>query len=245
VVVNQTFAQRFFPGETPIGRYFDVGAEYRSPTYEIVGVVSDAKYRSMRETPPTTFYTSNYGPSYPPIRFILYLRTNDSPATLVQSVHDVLRSIDPRMPIYEVSTLAAEIERSLWRERLVARLASGLALFAIGLAAMGLYAVLAHFVATHRRELALRLALGARLKHIARTVSLQTAPTVVLGVAAGLVLCWMSGSWIGGLLYGVEAFDPKAVFSGITIVILIVFCATVGPIVRASCLDPISNLRKD
>jgi putative ABC transport system permease protein len=132
---------------------------------------NSAKYRSLRETVPPIFYTADFGPKVYPDSFVLHVRTEGDPRAILEPVRKVLRSIDAQMPFYQTSTLAEEVDRSLWQERLVAALASCFGVFAMLLSGITLYSILAYFVGRRQREIGLRIALGAATFHIATLVA--------------------------------------------------------------------------
>ena len=144
-----------------------------------------AKYRSMREPDPPTFYNViASGQSYTDAR-LLYVRTHGSPAGMVSAVREVLARLDRGVPLVEVFTIEQEIQTSLWQERLVALLAAFFGAVAIVLAGIGLYGSLTYTVAQRVHELGIRVAIGAQASHIVRTVCRPIAIAVACGLAAG------------------------------------------------------------
>ena len=211
-IVNDAFVRKFLNGRNPLGQQFGTGKRFEKPQYEIVGVVSDTKYRSLREVPPPIMYTDGFGPKGYPDAFILHVRTHTDPHMIIQPVRDLLKSIDPEVPLFQVSTLAEEVDRSLWEERLLVVLTSCFGAFALSLSAIGLYGILAYFVAQRQREIGLRLALGATSSHVIRLVVSRVIPALVLGILTGIALSWWASALIRSLLYGVNPFDflPRA-----------------------------------
>src|SRR5439155_19448272 len=127
-----------------------------SPAREIIAVVSDAKYRSLREpVPPTIYYRWRAGV------FVLHARTRGRPEELIEPVRQALASLEPQLPFYEVRTLAEDVDASLWAERFLARVSVASSAGAVAIALVGLYGALAYAVAQGKREIGIRLALGA------------------------------------------------------------------------------------
>ncbi len=245
VIVNQTFATRFFQGQNPLGRQFATGKEFTKPQYEVIGVVSDTSYRSLREIPPPIFYQDPFGPDNYPDTFSLHFRTHGDPRSAIQPLRDLLHSIDPEVPFFQLATLSEEVERSLWQERFLVALSSSFGIFALTLSAIGLYGILAFFVTGRRREIGLRLALGADPGHVIRLVAGRVAPLLALGVLTGAGLAMLVGRWVGSLLYGVEPFDPWAASASLLLLVAIGIAAAAVPIIRAMRVDPAATLRTD
>jgi predicted permease len=238
VVVNQTFARRFFPGENPLGRRFGTGSGVATEAFEIVGVVKDARYRSLREPiPPTYFQLLADGD------FVLCVRTHWRPESLIQPVRQALAALDPAMPFTEVRTLAEEVDDSAAPERLTAVLASIFGLFAALLAAVGLYGLLAFAVAQRQREIGIRMALGAQPGAIARLVGGQALVLVAVGVALGLGGALLMAPMAGALLYGVGPADPGSLAAAAGVVARVAALAAFVPAARAARVDPAVALR--
>jgi predicted permease len=236
-VVNQAFARRFFPGLDPVGRLFGAKAEF-----QVIGVVSDAKYRSLREPVPPTVYRL-LRPSAD--SFILHVRTRQRPESIISPVQTIMRGLDPQLPFYEIKTLAEEVQSSLWSERLVAALASLFAALAALLAAIGIYGLLSYTVAQRTREIGIRMALGARIWNILRLVSAQVIGMVASGIALGLAASVAAAPWIRHLLFGVSASDVRTLTATVLFVMLIAAAATALPAGRAVRIEPGVALRQE
>ncbi len=245
VVVNEAFVRRFFNGQNPIGRQFDTGKEFVKPKYEIIGVVNDTNYRSLREIPPPIFYEDKFGPKAYPDTFVLHVRTHGDPRLTIQPMRDLLRSIDPTVPFYQVATISDEVDRSLWQERLMVGLASCFGIFAMTLAAIGLYGIVAYFVTARRREIGLRMALGAESGHVVWLVVRRVIPALAVGIAGGVFLSLLAGTWVRSLLYGVQPFDPSSGSMALALLLAIGVAAAAAPALRAIRIDPASTLRED
>ncbi len=245
VIINETFVTRFFPGQNPLGRQFATGKEFIKPQYEVIGIVSDTSYRSLREIPPPIFYQDPFGPNAYPDTFSLHVRTHGDPQSAIQPLRELLHSIDPELPFFQVATLSEEVERSLWQERFLVALSSSFGIFALTLSAIGLYGILAFFVTGRRREIGLRLALGADRGHVIRLVAGRVVPLLALGVLVGAGLAMLAGRWVGSLLYGVGAFDPWSAGASLLLLVAIGIAAAAVPTIRALRVDPAATLRGD
>jgi ABC-type antimicrobial peptide transport system permease subunit len=211
----------------------------------VIGIVSDTSYRSLREVPPPIFYLDPFGPDAYPDTFSLHVRTHGDPRSAIRPLRDLLHSIDPELPFFQVATLSEEVERSLWQERFLVALSSSFGIFALMLSSIGLYGILAFFVTGRRREIGLRLALGADRGHVIRLVAGRVVPLLVLGVLAGAGLAMLAGRWVGSLLYGVEPFDPWSASASLLLLVAIGIAAAAVPTIRALRVDPAATLRAD
>jgi len=237
VLVNQTFARQFFPGIDPVGRrlWNSVGT-----LWEIVGVASDAKYRSLREPMTPTYY--NLGSDDV---FVLIVRTRMRPETIIQPVRRELAALDPALPFIEIHTLAEEVDASAASERLTATLASLFGLLAAVLVALGIYGLLSYAVAQRRREIGIRMAVGARPRDIAQMIGRQALAMVALGVAAGLAAAWEAAPAIRSLLYGVAPADGVSLGAAAVFVLMVAALATAIPAGRATLVEPAAALRDE
>lgn len=240
-VVNQAFAERFFPNTSPVSKRFGsgMGGNVASGELEIIGVVSDAKYRSLREPIIPTFYT--LGTDFD--EFVLNVRTRVPPGSIIEPVRKALASVGPTVPFLEVHTLAEEVENSVASERLTAALASLFGTIAALLVGAGIYGLLTYVVTQRRHEIGIRMALGARPRHVANLIVGQTfamtAAGIMLGLGAGLVVA----SEIRSMLYDLSPQDPKSFAAATIFVVAVAAAATVLPAFRAARTDPSETLR--
>ena len=240
-LVNQTFATTFFPRGSPLGKYFGPPASgLGSSRYVIVGVVSDAKYRSLREPIPMTFFSLGW----PSGTFVLNVRTSSAPRTILEPVQKVLASIDPSLSFREVHTLAAEVDASMANERLMAMVVSTFAACAALAAVAGIYGLMAYLATLRRREIAIRLALGATGVSIVRLMTRETLVVVLAGIVIGLAAARAFVSVLQPMLFNTSAASPVAALVTATVVVLATFVATAGPIGRAARLAPAQVLRE-
>ena len=239
LVVNETFARRYWRGEDPIGRRVRLGRDW----YPVVGVVADSKYRRLNESPAPFVYlatTWNYRPDV-----TLQVRTAGDPLALAGAVRAAIRRADPKLPVFGVTTLDRHVQSASFQQRLAASMLSALGAVALLLSAIGLYATMAYSVSLRTRELGARLALGATRAQIARLVLRQAAWLTALGLAIGLPAAAGAATLSSSLLVGVRPLDP-ATFAGVTtLLVAIALVAGYVPARRASRLDPLIALRSD
>lgn len=240
VVVNQTFVRQFLPGKNPIGQFY--GYDATNPrSFQIVGVVRDSRVNDVREdVPPMIFHSL----SQDAIDVgSLNVRTFADPAPLVAQIRDAVRSVDPRLPIADSSTVSKVISEGLWGYRLIARLASVFGGLALALACLGLYGVMSYMVARRTAELGIRIALGASrpavLSLILNNVLLMIGTGVLLGLAASVA----SVRAIGSLLFGLSPYDPATMLGAAAVLVIVSVLAGLKPAWRAAKVDPMVALR--
>jgi predicted permease len=243
VIVNETFARSFFRGENPIGKTLGLGRDSTKPCCEIIGVVSDAKYRSLREPIPSTVY--NFASQPDDNRFILHVRTANRPESIINPVREALRAVDPGMPIVEIHTLAEEVSASLWSERIVATLAGIFGVFAAFLTAVGLYGLLAYAVSQRTREIGIRMALGARSADISISIGGRSLATVAIGLVFGIGGAIALAPAVRTLLYGIAPNDPLTLCITAVSIFLIAAAAIAMPLFHALRVDPAIALRQE
>jgi predicted permease len=245
IMVNRAFAAAFFPGQNAVGKFLVQGSDGKhTPNYAIVGVVATAKYRSLREPDPPTMYTA-MADNQIPAGSLLYVRTHGAPGAIAGAVRGALAALDSAVPLVEVLTLDQEVETSLWQERLVAILSAFFGGAAVLLAGIGLYGSLAYSVEQRRREIGIRVAVGARFGHIVEAVCSPMALAVSLGVAAGAAASALLLRLTGHLLFGVRPLDPLSMILAIAFVCLCAVLAAAPPARRAARIDPASALREE
>lgn len=244
-IVNQAFARRFFPGRNPVGERFGppgLGGIARADS-EIIGVVSDAKYRSLREPIPPTVY----GPRVDGFdsAFIRHVRTRQQPEALIAPVREILRSLDPGLPLIEARTLRDEVEASLWQERLLASLSSIFGAIAVLLASIGLYGALDYAVKSRTREIGVRIALGAQPARIVGLFSREALLLTASGLALGLCAYAAATVWIRSVLYDLRPWEPGAILFVVVLVAVMTVIAAVPAVYRAVRIPPAAALRSE
>jgi predicted permease len=243
VIVNQAFVRRFFPRTEAIGRQFGAGTNAPAKAqYEIIGVVSDAKYRSLREAMTPTLYHI-WRPDGDTLQLVV--RTLGPPDSIIEPVRRALASIDPALPFTEINTMSEEVDASVAPERMTAVLASIFGAVAAALAAIGIYGLLAYAVAQRRREIGIRMAIGARSADIAAMIGTQTIVMAAAGIVIGLGAALLAAPWIRSLLYGIAPADPVSLAIAGFFVIAVSAAATAIPALRATRIEPAIALREE
>lgn len=243
VVVNETFARHFWPGTDPVGKRvrFD-GDEEEWLT--VVGVARDVRHYGLdREVRPGVYLPIR--PDYVTETLGLALHTTLPPESLAEPVRAAMRELDPALPLFRVGTLEARLSESLALRRLTARFFSLFAAVGLFLAAAGAYGVLAFAVARRRREIAIRMAIGARAAQVVREVLRSGLRLAVLGVALGLGAALLAGGFLRSLLFGVEARDLRVFLVAPAILLAVALAAAFGPARRASKLQAMAVLREE
>ena len=236
-VVNRAFVKKFLDNRAPLGLHFG-GEDPKSAQYEIVGVVGDTKYAGLRdEIAPTAFIPLKEGDAH------FALKTAINPQTLLPGVRKVVSDLDNNLPLFDVRTQTERIERLLFNERLLARLATLFGLLALVLACIGLYGLLSYEVARRTREIGIRAALGAQNRDVLRLVGRQGLVLVALGIVFGIVAAMGVTRSLGSLLYGVQPSDPITFFGVCALLTVVGLAACYIPARRAARVDPMVALR--
>jgi predicted permease len=239
-IVNRKFADHFFPGQSALGRHvgFGVGPKAKL-NIEIVGVVANALYEGPREGIRRQVYIPNWGKN----GVAFYVRTTAASSSAFAVIRDQVRKLDASMPVYEMKTLEGQLDETLRSDRLIALLAAGFGLLATVLASIGLYGVMAFVVARRRKELGIRLALGAEPGGVIWLVMKEVLLLLAIGLAVGIPSALALGRFVSSQLYGIEGRDPWTAVA--TVILLAAVSAAAGmiPAHRASRIDPILALR--
>jgi predicted permease len=240
-IVNETFARYYFAGENPIGRRMGSIKDRFDTT--IVGIAKDGRYSGLREAGERMVYmpAAQVG-SFFEAR-VVHLRTGGDPAALEAAARAAAREIDPHVPVYNMSTVQQEIDRSLAQDRLVAALCSVFSGLALCLAAVGLYGVMSYWVSRRVREIGIRLALGATRAEILGQVIGEALRLLAAGVAVGLPAAYAAVKLVATMLYGVEPGDPASAAVAVAVLGCAALVAAWIPARRAARLDPMTALR--
>jgi predicted lysophospholipase L1 biosynthesis ABC-type transport system permease subunit len=243
-MVNQSFVRRFFPQGEPLGRQFGVGRDQMATAaFEIVGVVSDSRYRSFREPFQPTLFSCFCGTRTGDSVFQLEVRSAGPPERVIAPVESMMRKIDPRLPFREVRTLRRDVDDSLWAERTLAAVGSGLSLLAAVIACVGLYGLLAYTLAQRRGEIGIRMALGARPADIGRATLLRVAAILISGAAIGIAAAVSAARLMESMLFEAGPTDWAAHGAAVAVMLASGLAAAALPAWRASHVDPWEALR--
>jgi predicted permease len=236
-IVNETFA-RMYGGGSVLGSRIGVVR----PEYTIVGIARNAKYAHLRESPGPVWYVPYE--QQPNVKYLdLYARTPGDPAAIIASIRSAIASIDPQVALFEPRPLQAEVDRLLVVERMLAALVTCFGTTGAALAGLGLYGMLAWLLMSRTREIALRLALGARPAAVVLQVTAEVWKALAVGAVIGTGAAVLLSRFVATLLFGVAPLDPVSFGAGVLSVAALVTLAAIVPVCRASRTDPIRALR--
>lgn len=244
-VVSRSFAERYWPGEDPIGRRFLFQDSLRT----VVGVVGEVRVRGLERASEPQMYMPSSDIGDTPLAFHdpkeLVIRTSGNEHALLPAVREIVRRADPGQPISDVTTLAAIVSDQTAQRRAQIRLLAALATLAIVLAALGIHGLLAYTVAQRRQEIAVRLALGARPGRIARAILGNGVRLVVVGVIPGLLIAAAAGYALRTMLFGVPPIDPVTIVVALAVCLAVAITGAGIPALRAVRVSPLNALREE
>ena len=239
-IINQSFARHFFGAKSAVGRRLGRGGGPNSKLdTEIIGVVSDSLY----EGPRVGVHRQVFVPSWGNNSAAFYVRTAVGSSQTYSALRAEVKKLDSGMPVYQLKTVAAQLDQTLMTERLIALLSAGFGILATLLASLGLYGVMAFAVARRTKEIGVRMALGASQGSVIWLVLKEVLLLVGIGLAVGIPAAVASGRLVTTQLYGIQANDPW--IGGVTVIVLLTVSCVAGliPAHRASRIDPIRALR--
>jgi putative ABC transport system permease protein len=243
LMVNSAFATRYLGGSFGIGRHLAVGASpANGPPGRIVGIIADSRERGIDRAPAPTVYFC----SYPAQPFRVFLaRTHGEPMTIARAVRLKIKELEPSRSVYDMAPLEEWIGDAFAQNRLRAELLAFFAFTALLLACVGLYGTLTYVINLRRREVGLRLALGALRSDIVWEYMLKALRIVSLACAAGLALSVAFKRLLSDMLYGVSPHDPLTLSGVVLIVLMVTILAAVVPAARAAFVEPMRVLREE
>ena len=238
-VINEAAVKTFFPDGNPIGQRFGSSAETTNQL-EIVGVLRDAKYESIRDAAAPTMYVP-----YLQARVgnaVFELRTAGAATSVTSAVREAVRQIDPNLPVIDVTTQIEQVEMRFAQEKVLAQAYTLFGGLALVVASVGLFGLMSYSVARRTNEIGIRMALGAQRYDVLRLVMRESMVLVVIGIVGGLAIAFGASKYIANLLYGLPPTDPLSI--ALAVVVMIVVSAIAGylPARRASRVDPMVAL---
>jgi putative ABC transport system permease protein len=238
IVVNRVFAERYWPGESALGKMVQTAGDR-----EVVGVVEDGKYTSLGEAPmPFMFLPAR---QRGPAQVTLVARTRSDPSEVLAEIRGIVRRVDPDLPLFDIRTMEDHMGIALMPARIGGTVLGLFGVLGMLLAAVGIYGVMAYSVAQRRRELGIRVALGAHRNDVVRMVLTQGLRLAVFGTVLGLVAAALLGHLVEGLLYNVSSLDPVAFTVVPAILVGVAALAVYLPARRAARSDPLTVLRSE
>ncbi|HVS12686.1 MAG TPA: ABC transporter permease [Thermoanaerobaculia bacterium] len=242
-IVNQAFARKFGLGRDAVGRRMQVGSGGENDI-EIIGLVQDAKYSAVKDVVPAQFFLPyRQDERLGAINF--YVRAAGDPDQLLASLRGLVARLDPNLPVEELKTMDLQVRESILMDRMMSMLSATFAMLATLLAAIGLYGVVAYAVAQRRREIGLRMALGADAARVRGMVMRQVAWMVLPGAALGMAAASGLGRVAQSLLYELEGNDPSVFVLAALLLAAVALGAGMVPAQRAARIDPMLALRDE
>jgi predicted permease len=244
VVVNQSFARRYFGNRNPVGQRVGVGGQPDTPTnIEIVGVIEDFSFRFIREDEPEhVFFPFIQQPSRASDG-TFYLRVRGDPEATFGAIRAAVAQIDPVLPVRNLTTLDDQVDRSLATARALATLSSGFGAIALLLSVIGLYGVMSFVVTERRRAIGVRVALGATRSNALWLITSDALVMIVAGIALALPASWALRRLVEAELFGVRAFDGSTIALASGLLALVAIGAALRPAWSAATIDPSEALR--
>jgi len=242
VVINETFARKYFAGRNPVGGHLMVGGnDHPVFDHEIVGVAADT-HIAVRDQPKETFFMP-YTQWNQPGRLVFYVRTAGDTGGLASTIRQIVRAADPNVPMGELKPMEVHIQDDIYTDRLIAMLSGAFGLLATLLAAIGLYGVIAHAVTRRTAEIGVRMALGAQPAVVLRMILMEAGRMAGAGIVIGLIAAFAVSRYVESQLYGMKAYDPAVFAAGAALLAVVAVAAALVPGWRASRIEPVVALK--
>ena len=237
LIINETMARRYWPGREALGGRVRLGKE----DHTVIGIAKDIKYGQLNEAPMPYFYLAL--DQHFTSQAVLHVRSSATPATVLAAIRDVVRTLDPNLPVYDARTVEEHMRSAVFAQRMAANLLGVMGILAVILAAVGLYGVIAYAVSQRTQEMGIRLALGAAPRDLLNMVLRQGMVMTGIGLAIGLALALAATSFMQSLLPGITPRDPLTFVSVPIFLMVIAMIAALIPARRAGSVDPLIALR--
>jgi len=246
-VVNQIFAEKYFHGQNPVGRHFQLGGKTNGMDIEIVGVARTARYNSLkREIPPVTYTSWLQTPKTRRLKEMVFeLRAAGDPLALSNTVRQIVHQVGPQVPLADMTTQSRRIDQTILQERTFAQLCACFGGLALLMACVGLYGTMAYAVARRTGEIGIRMALGATRRRVVWMVLREVVVLSAFGLLIGVGAAYQTTAFLKSFLFGVKPNDPLAMGASVAILIACALLAGYLPAFRASRIDPMVALRNE
>jgi putative ABC transport system permease protein len=245
VIINETMARQYWPGEKALGRRINIGDPSEGQWMQIVGIVGDVRQMGLDEPVKAEMYMPYQQvtdwPFFSPRD--LAIRASGDTANLVSSVRQIIREVDPDQPVSNVATMSEVLGVEAAQRRMGMIMLAAFAGLALLLASLGIYGVLAYFVTQHTNEIGVRIALGANRRNILALVLKKGMGLTLLGIAIGMAAAFALTRLMSSLLFGVKAFDPLTFVAVPLLLAVVALLACWIPARRATKVDPMIALR--
>ena len=242
-VINETMAKYFFNGSNPVGRRFGFGRD-KGTDIEIVGVVKDVRSLELRDQAPRFLYIP-YAQDDNVTQLTYYVRASQRGGSTAAGIRQIVGRLDANLPIFDMKTMAVQVDESLFVERMVAVLSVAFGALATLLAAIGLYGVMSYAVARRTREIGIRMALGAERRRVLWLVLREVAVMAAAGIVGGLIAALWLTRQVLSQLFGLSPNDPFTLTVATILLALVAITAGYIPARRATTIDPMIALRSD
>jgi predicted permease len=241
-LVSEALARRFWPEENPLGKRLSLSAP-DAPRFEVVGVVGDGKYAGLNEQPQPFVYRP-IRQSYSGTTTVI-VRGDSDPGRLLPAIREEIRRIDPAIAVFAARSLAERLALPLFPARIAAALLGAFAVLSLSLAAIGIYGVMSQMVSRRRRELGIRVALGARREDVLKLAMAAGMAPTLLGVLLGAGTAMVLSRWMTSLLFGVSPKDPWTFAATAGLLVLVAALACFIPARGAAGAPPMVSLRTE
>jgi putative ABC transport system permease protein len=243
ILVNRSFAEMYLSGSSPVGRHLELASGQFVQSGEIRGVVGDARELGLNKEPEPIIYWCVNAPMPDP--YYLVRTNNADPMTMARTLREILHEFDPGRSVFDISPLDQHLDDAFSENRLRTVLLAFFAATAVALACVGLYGTLTYSLSLRRREVGLRLALGANRSEILKRFLMEGLGVSLLGCLAGAGLAVAFARMLSGMLYGVSPSDPLTLAAVIAVVLIVAAAASLIPAVRAARVEPMQVLREE
>jgi predicted permease len=241
-IVNETMANRLWPGQDPIDREFKIFG--LAEPYHVIGVAKDMKYDGINEAPRPYFYM--YYEQVPGIKALtLYIKTTSNPSGIIDSVRQIIQTANPNLPLKRPQTVSNLLAQALWEQRAGAVLLGIFGVLALSLAAFGIYGITSYSVARSTREMGIRMALGGRKSSLIKLMVSRSSVPSLFGCILGLIVAVTAGGVIRGFLVGISPIDTTTIAEAGIVLGLVIVAASYGPALRIAKVRPTIALRQD